>query len=136
MLNEITITKDAGDYYCSIIYDNGIQLPEKEELAVENSICIDLVIEKFATLSATLSNCIAIKNTRFIDNVDNRINKLQRQLSKKQKGSNRKKVILKLQKKYRKMRNMHEYFLDKVSTAIAKQYDTIIIEDLNVQVII
>ncbi|MGC8716066.1 MAG: RNA-guided endonuclease InsQ/TnpB family protein [Thermoplasmata archaeon] len=47
--------------------------------------------------------------------------------------NNRRKQILKLQKKYRKLRNMREAFLDKVSTAIAKQYDTIIMEDLNVQ---
>ncbi|WP_297215046.1 transposase, partial [Thermoplasma sp.] len=52
----------------------------------------------------------------------------------KQKGSNnRKKQVLKLQRKYRKLKNMREDFLDKVSTAIAKQYDTIIMEDLNVQ---
>jgi putative transposase len=53
---------------------------------------------------------------------------------KKQKGSkNRKKEILKLKKKYRKLKNMRKDFLDKVFTAIAKHYDIIIIENLNVQ---
>jgi len=32
-----------------------------------------------------------------------------------------------------KLRNQRHDFVDKVSTAVAKQYDTIIIEDLNVQ---
>ncbi|MGC8547371.1 MAG: RNA-guided endonuclease InsQ/TnpB family protein, partial [Thermoplasmata archaeon] len=59
---------------------------------------------------------------------------MQKQLSRKEKGSNnRRKQILKLQKKYMKLRNMREDFLDKVSTAIAKRYDTVIMEDLNVQ---
>ncbi|MBD6956334.1 MAG: IS200/IS605 family element transposase accessory protein TnpB [Thermoplasmatales archaeon] len=129
-INQIIITKDADDFYCSIIYENGKGLPEKKPISIENSVGIDLEIEKFATLS----NGLAIENPRCIEKVEKRIKKLQKQLSKKQKGSNnRKKQVLKLQKKYRKLRNMREDFLDKVSTAIAKQYDTIIMEDLNVQ---
>jgi putative transposase len=129
-VNELIITKDAGNYYCSIVYEKDEELPEKKELSAENSIGIDLGIEKFATLS----NGMAVENPRFINKVENSIKKLQKQLSKKQKGSNnRKKGILKLQRKYMKLRNMREDFLDKVSTAIAKQYDTIIIENLNVQ---
>ncbi|MGC8564856.1 MAG: RNA-guided endonuclease InsQ/TnpB family protein [Thermoplasmata archaeon] len=129
-INQIIITKDADDYYCSIMYENGEGLPEKKPISIENSVGIDLGIEKFATLS----NGIAIENPRNIEKVEKRIKKLQKQLSKKKKGSNnRKKQVLKLQRKYRKLRNMREDFLDKVSTAITKQYDTIIMEDLNVK---
>jgi putative transposase len=129
-INQIIITKDAGEYFCSIIYEKDEKLPEKKELSAENSIGIDLGIEKFATLS----DGIAVENPRFIEKVEKRIKKLQKQLSKKQRGSNNwEKEILKLQKKYRKIRNMREDFHNKVSTAIAKQYDTIIMEDLNVQ---
>jgi len=129
-VNQIIITKDAGEYFCSIIYEKDEELPQKKELSAENSIGIDLGIEKFATLS----NGIVVENPRLVEKVEKRIRKLQKKLSKKQKGSNnRKKEILKLQKKYRKLRNMREDFQDKVSTAIAKQYDTIIIENLNVQ---
>jgi len=98
--------------------------------SAENSVGIDLGVEKFVTLS----DRITIENPRFIEKVEKRIKKLQKQLSRRRKGSNnRGKLILKLQRKYRKLRNMREDFLDKVSTAIAKQYDTIIMEDLNVQ---
>ncbi|MGC8565288.1 MAG: RNA-guided endonuclease InsQ/TnpB family protein, partial [Thermoplasmata archaeon] len=129
-INQIVITKDAGYYYCSIIYELSEKYPPKKQLSEENSVGIDLGIEKFATLS----DGTIIENPRFIKNVEKRIKKLQKQLSRKEKGSNnRRKQILKLQKKYRKLRNMREDFLDKVSTAIAKQYDTIIMEDLNVQ---
>ncbi|PYB68782.1 transposase [Thermoplasma sp. Kam2015] len=128
-INEIVITKDSGYYYCSIIYENEEELPEKKPLSEENSVGIDLGIEKFATLS----NGIAIENPGFIKKVEKRIKRLQKQLSRKQKGSkNRRKHILKLQKEYMKLRNMREDFDDKISTAIAKQYDTIVIEDFNV----
>ena len=129
-INQITITKDAGDYYCSIIYDIDKELPEKKSLTVENSVGIDLGLEKFATLSSG----IAIENPKHINKVEKRIKRLQKQLSRKQKHSkNYEKQKLKIQKKYVKLRNTREDFLDKISTAIAKQYDTIIMEDLDVQ---
>ncbi|MDP8012425.1 MAG: RNA-guided endonuclease InsQ/TnpB family protein [Thermoplasmata archaeon] len=129
-IKQIIITKDAGDYYCSITYEADDELPEKKALSEENSVGIDMGLEKFATLS----NGTAIENPRFIKKLEKRTKKLQKQLSRKQKGSNnRKKQVLKFQRKYRKLRNMRNDFLDKVSTAIAKQYDTIIMEDLNVQ---
>ncbi|PYB69115.1 transposase, partial [Thermoplasma sp. Kam2015] len=96
-INEIVITKDSGYYYCSIIYENEEELPEKKPLSSENSVGIDLGIEKFATLS----NGIAIENPGFIKKVEKRIKRLQKQLSKKENGSkNRRKHILKLQKEY------------------------------------
>ena len=129
-IKQIVITKDAGDYYCSIIYEVDREFPEKKTISVDNSVGIDLGIEKFATLS----NGISIENPEPIKKVEKRIKKLQKQLSKKKKGSkNYEKHKVKLQRKYRKLRNMREDFLDKVFTAIAKQYDTIVMEDLNVQ---
>jgi len=129
-INQIVVTKDAGDYYCSIIYEPGGEPPGKMLSSAENSVGIDLGVEKFATLS----DGTVIGNPRFIEKVEKRIKRLQKQLSRRRKGSNnRRKLILKLQRKYRKLRNMREDFLDKVSTAIAKRYNTIVFEDLNVR---
>ncbi len=129
-VNHIVITKDVGDYYCLIIKETGEQLPEKVSISVGNSVGIDLGVEKFATLS----DGTIIGNPRFMERVENRIRRLQRQLLKRRKGSNkRRNPILKLQKKYRKLSSMHEDFLDKVSTAIAKRHDTIVLEDINVR---
>jgi len=129
-INQIIITKDAGYYFCSIIYEIDNELPEKKSLSAENSVGIDLGVEKFVTLS----NGIAIENPRFITKMEKRIKKLQKQLSRKKEGSNNyRKHILKIEKKFMKLRNEREDFRDKISTAIAKQYDTIIIEDLDVQ---
>ncbi|MGC8673508.1 MAG: RNA-guided endonuclease InsQ/TnpB family protein, partial [Thermoplasmata archaeon] len=128
--NQIVITKDAGDCYCSIIYEKEGGIPERKPLSSDNSVGIDLGIEKFATLS----DGTVIENPLFINKVEKRIKKLHREVSRKHKGSNnRRKAIVKLQRNYRNLRNMRRDFLDKVSTAIAKQYDTIIMEHLNIQ---
>jgi len=129
-INQIIIRKDAGYYYCSIIYEIDNELPKKKQLSSENSVGIDLGIEKFITLS----NGATIENPRFVTKIEKRIKKLQEELSRKEKGSNNyRKHVLKIGKRFMKLRNEREDFQDKVSTAIAKQYDTIIIEDLNVQ---
>jgi len=82
-INQIVITKDAGYYFCSIIYELDNELPEKKPLSSKNSLGIDLGVEKFVTLS----DGIVIENPRFIGKTEKRIQKLQKQLSKKKKGS-------------------------------------------------
>lgn len=59
---------------------------------------------------------------------------MQKKLSRKEKGSrNYEKQKIRIQRKYRKLKNMRKDFQDKVSTAIVKRYDTIIVENLNAQ---
>jgi putative transposase len=129
-VNHVVITKDAGYYFCSIIYEKEDELPKKKLLSAENSVGIDLGVEKFVTLS----NGIFVENPRFVAKKEKRIKRLQKQLSKKKKGSNNhRKQKLRIQRIYRDLKNEREDFQDKISTAIAKQYDTIIMEDLNVQ---
>lgn len=50
-VNQIIITKEAGDYYCSIFHEMDGELPEKKPVTAENSIDIDMGIEKFVSLS-------------------------------------------------------------------------------------
>ncbi len=89
---------------------------------------IDLGIDR----SATLSNGLAVVNPGPVKKIEKKLKRLCRRLLRKKNGSkNRRKNTRRLQRKYRELRNEREDFLDKVSTAIAKQYD-IIIEDLNV----
>jgi len=65
-INQIVITKDAGDYYCSIIYEIDNELRDKKSLSAENLVGRDLGVEKFVTLS----NGIAIENPRFITKME------------------------------------------------------------------
>ena len=59
---------------------------------------------------------------------------LQRQVSKKQKGSvNRKKAQLKLNRCYEKIANSRKDFIEKLSTKLLNENDVIVIESLNMQ---
>jgi transposase len=78
-IKQVVIRKDAGDYYCCIYYETSEELPERKCISPDNSVGVDLGIEKFATLS----DGIAIENPRFIDSVKERIKRLQKQLSRK-----------------------------------------------------
>ena len=66
--------------------------------------------------------------------VEKKLKKEQRRLSGKRKGSeNRKKQIIKVKKIHQKIRDARTDFNHKVSTAIAKHYGTVVMEDLNIQ---
>jgi putative transposase len=69
--------------------------------------------------------------TRF---VYKKLKKLQRRHAKKTKGSNnRNKARLKIAKQHRKIRRINKNFVETASAAIAKLYDVVSIETLNIQ---
>lgn len=82
---------------------------------------------------ATQSDNIEIENPKFLINNHDRIKKLQKSLSRKQKGSNRReKCRLKLAREYQKVSNRRSHFLHNYTTFLVKNYDFIAIEDLSV----
>lgn len=79
------------------------------------------------------SDGIAFENPKFIDKTLEKIKKVQKELSRKQKGSkNREKVRLKLAKLYEKVENQRLDFLHKLSCYYVNNYDVICVEDLDV----
>ncbi len=75
-----------------------------------------------------------IENPRYYEKTLERIRKLQRELSRKQKGSqNREKARLKLAKAYRKLVNQRDDFLHKLSRWYVNRYDVIAVEDLQIR---
>jgi putative transposase len=90
---------------------------------------IDVGLEKFAALSdGTL-----IENPRFFRESEAKLKREQRKLSRKQKGSNsRKKQKIKLAKIHRKIKNQRKDFLQKLSTWLIRNYDTIALENLQI----
>ena len=73
------------------------------------------------------------ENKHFYKSQEQKIAKLQRQLSKKQKGSNnRNKVRIKLAKAFEKLNNQKENYIHSVVNELLTYYDIIFMEDLNV----
>jgi len=104
-------------------------LPIKSKIEESTSVGIDLGIKDFATLS----NGEKISNPKFLGSKLERLKALQQRASKKKKGSNnRKKANFKIAKLYEKVTNQRVDFLQKTSTKLIRENQTIILEDLNI----
>ncbi|ELR99876.1 RNA-guided endonuclease TnpB family protein [Gloeocapsa sp. PCC 73106] len=123
--SSVTFIKDAADrYFLSFVVEiNPAKLPENTE-----SVGIDLGILDFATLS----NGEKIKAPKPLKARLKRLRKLQRKLSKKQKGSNRReRARKKVARLHAKIKDIRTDFLHKFSTRLIRENQTLVLEDLN-----
>ena len=116
----------SGKYYCSVLVEQADfePLPKSFE-----NVGIDLGIKDFAITSDGQK----FENPKFLAKSEKKIAKLQRQLSRKSKGSNNSnKARIRLAKAWEKLTNQRKDFLQKLSTELIRRYDIICLEDLNV----
>lgn len=128
-IRSATLTKTkSGDYYLSILMD----LPQEAITKFDHTgehVGIDLGIKDFVITS----DGQVFENKHFFTSQEKKIAKLYRQLSKKQKGSNNyEKQRLKLAKAYEKLVNQKEAYIHSVANELLSHYDTVFMEDLNV----
>ena len=112
-------------------------------LAVEMEICdpiqvqgpaagIDVGLSHFATIVSG-SESVKIADPKPLNRYFKLLRRRQRRHSRKQKGSrNRKKSALQLARLHRRVRNIRQDFLHKLTTELAKTKSVIVVEDLNV----
>lgn len=127
-IKSVTITKKkCGHFYATILIDG--DLLRNITPATDKSVGIDLGIKSLLTLSDGTS----IENPKWIRNNEKQLKKLQKQLLKKQKGSNnRNKLRIRLAKKHEQIKNQKQDFLHNITTKIINENQIIILEDLNV----
>ena len=127
-IRQATLTRlPCGEYYLSILVDGDLTHKVKETDAV---VGIDLGIKDFVITS----DGEVFDNLHFKKTETKKIKRLQRQLSKKQKGSNnRKKARIKLAKLYKKINDRKQYYLHAVSNSLIDENQVICMEDLNVK---
>jgi putative transposase len=126
LIKSCTISQEpSGKYFISILVDAEIiQLPK-----TDNKIGVDLGIKEFAITS----NEEFFSNPKHLKRSEKRLVKLQKDLSRKQKGSNnRKKARIKVAKLHEKISNQRKDMLHKVSTQLINENQVIVIEDLKV----
>ena len=130
-IGTVTVSKTAtGKYYVSVLVDDGNPAPSKPNIAYANTVGIDVGIKDFAVLS----DGTVFGNPKYLEKAEARLKVLQRRLSRKQKGSNRREASRrKLAVAYEKVRNCRTNFVHQVTSRIIRENQTIIIEDLNVQ---
>ncbi len=127
----LTISKTAsGKYFVSICLENNIEPLPLKPIKENTAVGVDLGIKTFVVLS----DGTEIENPKYLKKSIVRLRIIQKRLSKKQKNSKNKnkqrKILAKL---HEKVTNQRRDFLHKTSTAITKQYDTIVFEDLAVK---
>lgn len=126
ILNATISQEPSGKYYCSICCTD----IEMEKLPKTNrNVGIDLGIKEYVITS----DGVKIKNPKYLSKSLEKLAKLQRELSRKTRGgSNRNKARIKVARQFEKIANQRKDFLQKLSTNLIKDYDTICIEDLQV----
>lgn len=124
-VKNVTISKRASDWYISFKYEIDIQsTPKKRE-----RIGVDVGINRLATCS----DGTEIENVKAYRKAKRRKVRLQRAVTRKVKGSsNRKKAVKRLARQHRRVANVRADVLHKLTTWLAKNHSTIVVENLNV----
>lgn len=128
-IRSATLSKTkSGNFFLSI----SIELPNEEVVKFKltnEHVGIDLGVKDFVITS----DGEVFENKHFYKSQEQKIAKLQHQLSKKQKDSNnRNKARIKLAKAFEKLNNQKENYIHSVVNELLTYYDIIFMEDLNV----
>lgn len=123
---KITISRQADGWYISFAIEGfePVETTKKWDL-----VGVDLGINALATLSTG----IVFPSLNLYRKAKKQLARLQLRLSRKAKGScNREKAKLKVAKLHQRVFNIRRDYLHKITTFIAKNHSTVVIEDLNV----
>jgi len=124
LINATISRETTGKYYVSVMYE----IPEVKQIIPNTIVGIDLGIKKHLTLS---DNTV-YDNNKYIEKYEKRIKRVQRELSRKEKGSNNYyKCKKKLNILYTKLKNARKYNLHHITKEITDNYDIITCEKLN-----
>ena len=127
ILNATISQEPSGKYYVSLCCTD-VEIPKLEKTGKE--IGIDLGIKSFAVTSSGET----IPNAKYLQKSLNKLARLQRELSRKTRGSsNWNKARIKLARLQEHIANQRTDFLQKLSTKLIRENDVICIEDLQVK---
>jgi len=126
-ITTVTVSKDpAGRYFVSLLCDDAVAA--KPPVAAK--VGIDLGLKHFVTLSTGEK----IEGAKALWKYKAKLAKLQRQLAKKQKGSNRyEKARLKIARLHAKIADIRRDFLHKLSTRLINENQVIAVESVSVK---
>lgn len=119
----------SGNYFLSILID----IPQDEVVKFKQtgeSVGIDLGVKDFVITS----DGEVFENKHFFKKEEQKLKKLQRQLSRKVKGSNnRNKTRIRIAKLFERITNKKDAYIHYVINELLTYFDTIFMEDLNVK---
>ena len=126
-----TLSKTCtGKYFISILVEDNKEIPIKQEFTAATTIGIDVGIKDFAVFS----NGEKVENPKYLKTSLQTLKVLQKQVSRKVKGSNRRrKAIIRLAKLHEKVTNQRNDFQNKLSFKLTSENQAISLENLNVK---
>jgi putative transposase len=126
-----TLSREADRYYVSLTCEVERPDPRPREVQGEDDVVgVDLGLSSFAVLS----DGTRIEAPKPLVRMLRLLQRRSKQLSRKRKGSNNgKKAALRLARLHRKVKNLRQDFLHKLTTWLARTKPVIVVEDLNVK---
>lgn len=129
-IRQVTVSKTkSGKYFVAILIEKELDITPMIELREDLIGAFDMSASEFL-VGESEDFC----NPRFYRSSEAKLKQLHRQLSRKKKGSqNRWKARLRLARYYEKILNQKYDWVHKTTFILAKKYDAVILEDLNIQ---
>lgn len=130
-IGTLTVSKDkCGDYWCTIVVDDLQPKQLKTKIALETAVGVDLGIKDYAILS----DGTKYGNPKYLEKYSRKLAHLNKVFARSKKGSkNHERLRLKLARLYRRIAYMRSDFTHKLSTDLVRRFDTICLENLNVE---
>lgn len=126
-IRNITISRRAGQWFASVQWEREFEEPVPSVLP---AVGIDMGVAVFAAMSS--GETVALGD--FGRKALRALRKAQRAVSRKRKGSaNPRKAVRRVQTLHARVANARKDFLHKLSTIIAKNHGTVVVEALQVQ---
>lgn len=121
-----TVSEEAGRWYVSVQVEEDQDVPVR---TVTSAIGVDLGIQQLATLS----DGTQFSNPRALKHAQKRLRRLERQKSRRKKGSkNRQKTVKKLAKQHARVAHIRKDATHKLTSYLCKNHALVAIEDLHV----
>ncbi len=129
-IKHLTVSKTkSGKYFASILVERILETHQKQVIHENKIIAFDMSASNFL-----VSEKAKLKNPSFFRKEEKRIKLLHKRLSRKKTGSsNHNNARIKLSKKYEKIFNRKLDWTHKISYNLAKKYNLVILEDLNIK---
>lgn len=130
-IGTLTVSKDkCGEYWCTIVVDDLQPKPSKTKIVMETAVGVDLGIKDYAILSDGTKH----GNPKYLEKYSRKLAHLNKVFARSKKGSkNHEKLRLRIAKLHRRIAYMRSDFTHKLSTDLIRRFDTICLEDLNVE---
>jgi putative transposase len=129
-IRNTTISRtNTGKYFVSVLCETQKEFPKKKPVKEKSTLGVDLGLNHFIITSEGLK----IENPKYLINSLQRIRVLQRRMRNKKRGSkNSKKAYKKIAVVYEKSTNQRNDFLQKLSSKLISENQTLCFEDLNI----